>query len=455
MSITTTGTDIYGPLRGLLTGRLVTPGDPSWDAARAAWTANIDQRPSAVVHAESVDDVKVTVTFARRHGLQVAPQATGHNAEPLGDLDRTILLRTDRMRRISVDAGRRTARVQAGVLWQQFTVAAARHGLAGLIGSSPDVGVIGYTVGGGLSWFGRKHGLSCNAVVSAEVVTSDGELRRIDGDHDPNLFWAIRGGGGLAVVTELELRLFPISRVHAGALFWPVERGKDVWPRWREWVDTLPEDMTTWARYMNFPPLPDIPEPLRGQDFVIVEACSLGERGEAEDLLAPMRDLGPTSDTFTTIPVTALSKVHMDPEQPVPAVAEGLMLADLPEAAVGELVRTAGAGSNSPLLSLEVRHLGGALARPSDSALGSLRGRFAVLGVGFTPDHETEERVRAHCATVRTALQPWDAGYGYLNFTNRRTSPSYFFAPGSVSRLLAVKQRYDAEDVIRSNHPLR
>jgi hypothetical protein len=433
MTLTIT-TDPFTSLRARLTGQLVTCAGGYWDIARAAGVANVDQRPSAVVQAESAADVAATVTFAREHGLRVAPQGTGHNAAPLGDLDGTILLKTARMRGITIDVVRRTAWVEAGVLWQDLTEAAAEHGLAGLIGSSPDVGVIGYTVGGGLSWFGRKHGLSCNAVLAAEVVTADGQVRRIDAEHDPDLFWALRGGGGsLGVVTALELQLWPVHDVYAGALFWPVERGDDVWLEWRERVDTLPEEMTTWARYMHFPPFPDVPEPLRGKPFVIVEACYLGDAKEADRLLAPMRRLAPAMDTFATIPTTALSKVHMDPEHPVPCVGDGMMLADLPEEAVDALVRVGGAGSGSPLLSLEVRHLGAALSRPGDGALGSLRGRFAVYAVGVTHDHVSERLVKDHCDAVRAALQPWDAGCGHLNFTDRHAPPSYFFAPDAYA----------------------
>lgn len=449
-------TDVLGDLRPRLTGRLTTPTDAAWDTARTAWNLAVDQQPIAVVQAETAADVAATVDFARRAGLQVAPQGTGHNAAPLGDLSRTVLLKTDRMRGITVDPAARTARVEAGVLCQELSEAAAPHGLAGLVGSSPDVGIVGYTVGGGLSWFGRKHGLSCSSVVAAEVVTADGVQRRVDAENDPELFWGLRGGGGsLAVVTALEVRLVPLTTVQAGALFWPAERGDDVWRAWREWVDTLPEETTTWARYMTFPPFPDVPEPLRGGSFVIVEACHLGTPQEADALLAPMRRLAPAMDTVGEIPTTAVSHVHMDPEHPVPGAGNGMMLADLPQEAVDALVAVGGPAAGSPLLSLEVRHLGGALAREADGALGSLRARFAVFAVGIAPHAEAVEAVDRYCEAVRTALAPWDAGCRYLNFTERSAHPSAFFAPEAYPRLLAVKDRYDPADVVRSNHPLR
>lgn len=454
--MTVVGVDLFTSLRSRLTGQVVTRHDGWWDVSRAAWNLAVDQRPSAVVHAESAADVVATVAFAREHGLRVAPQGTGHSAAPLGDLGGTILLRTDRLRAVTIDPVARTARVEAGVLSQELTQAAAPHGLCGLPGSSADVGVVGYTIGGGLSWFGRKHGLACSSLLAAEVVTADGVLRRVDADHDGDLFWALRGGGGgLAVVTALELQLQPVTPVHAGALMWPAERGEEVWLAWRRWVDTLPEETTTWARYMSFPPLPEVPEPLRGGSFVIVEACHLGHAEEADVLLSPMRRLAPVLDTFATVPTTELSRVHMDPAQPVPCAGDGMLLADLPEEAVRTLVAVAGAGSGSPLLSLEVRHLGGALAREADGALSSLRAGFAVFAVGIAADAEAVQAVRDRCDAVRHALEPWDAGCGYLNFTERSAHPSCFFTPEAYARLLAVKSRYDAADLVRANHPLR
>ena len=455
--MTLTSTDTLAVLRNAVTGRVVTPYDPEWDDARAAWTLNVDQRPVAVVLAESALDVAEAVDFARRNGLRVTGQGTGHNAAALGDLRGTILVKTCAMRGITIDAAKPSARVEAGALWTELVHAAAAHGLGALSGSSPDVGVVGYTVGGGLSWLGRKHGLAANNVRSIELVTADGRVRHVDADSDPDLFWAVRGGGGnFGIVTAIELNLFPFTEVYAGAMFWPIERGDDVWLEWSDWVETLPEEMTTWARFMQFPPFEEIPEPLRGGRFMIVEACYLGDPAEADAVLAPMRRLRPAMDTIATIPTTMLSKVHMDPEEPVPAVGDGMMLDAFPPAAVEALVAAAGADSGSPLLSVEIRHLGGALGRIPDGAgaLGRLRGQFAMFAVGVTPTPELEAVVRQATVAVRGALQPWDAGYGYLNFTERDAGPAYFFPPEVLDRLREIKAAYDPTNTIRGNHEL-
>src|SRR5271165_6041550 len=214
---------------------ILTAADPGWDNARQAWNLAVDQRPAAIAMPGSAADVVAAVEYARRHGLRVAAQGTGHSAAPLGDLADTILVKTDAMRQVSIDPAARTAWVAAGALWQQVAEAAGEHGLAGLAGSSPNVGVVGYTVGGGMGWLGRTYGLSANNVESIDLVTADGSLVRADGCREPDLFWALRGGGGsFGIVTGLEVRLFPISSVYAGLLWWPAEAATEVLQSWRE-----------------------------------------------------------------------------------------------------------------------------------------------------------------------------------------------------------------------------
>src|SRR4051794_31822152 len=270
-----------------LDGDLVRPGNPDWDVARQAWHLAVDQRPAAVVRAASVDDVIATVDTARQLGLRVAPQGTGHNAAPLGPLDGTILLKTSAMRRVTVDPARRIARVEAGALWMDVVPVASAHGLTALAGSAPDVGIVGYTLGGGLSWHGRSLGLAANHVTAVELVTSDGVHRRVDADHEPELFWAVRGGGGsFGVVTALEFRLHPFTEVYAGVLFFPVGRAGEVLHAWHDWTATVPEEVTSVGRILRFPPLPELPAPLRGQSFVVVEATCRLPVVDAEELLA-------------------------------------------------------------------------------------------------------------------------------------------------------------------------
>lgn len=440
------------------TESLVLPHDESWDEARLAWNLAVDQQPAAVALPESAEDVAAVVRWARSRALRVAPQGTGHNAAAMGSLAHTVLVKTERMRGVEIDADAQTARVEAGVLWEEVTEAAAEHGLAALAGSSPDVGVVGYSLGGGISWLARSHGMAANSVTAVELVNAEGGLVRADADHEPELFWALRGGGGsFGVVTALEFRLYPVQEVHAGVLFFPLERGREVLTAWRRWIEDVPDEVTSVGRFLQFPPIPDIPEPLRGGSFVAVEATSLLGESATAALLQPLRELGPAMDTFATIPVEELKHLHMDPEHPVPGAADGMLLGDFPEAAIDELVAAAGAGSGSPLLSVEVRHLGGALARirPGHGALATIEAGFALFAVGMAMTPGTGAAVRAHIEVVRAALAPWDAGRDYLNFTERRERGERLFGSTTYKRLQAVKAAIDPGDVFRSNHPVR
>jgi FAD/FMN-containing dehydrogenase len=438
-------------------GVLVTPEDPRWNDARQAWNLAVDQRPAAVAFPESAEDVIAVVALARERGMRVAPQGTGHNAGAIASLDRTILLKTSRMRDVAIDPHRRVARVEAGALWMDVTVPAAEHGLAALAGSSPDVGVVGYCLGGGISWLGRSYGLACNHVVAIELVTADGRLVRATADDEADLFWALRGGGGsFGIVTAMEIALFPLATIFAGALFFPFERAGEVLQAWRAWTSTVPESAMSVGRLLQLPPLPEIPEPLRGRSFTVIEAAVLADPAEGERLIAPLRALGAEMDTFAVIPMPALSHLHMDPEHPVPGIGRGTMLAELTAEAVDAMVQVAGPGSGSPLLSVEIRHLGGALDRAPEGhgALGALAGRYVTFGVGLPVDGEATAAIVQRLAALRAAFAPWEAARSYLNFVEEPTDPSVFFDPETLARLRDVKATFDPTDVFCANHPI-
>jgi FAD/FMN-containing dehydrogenase len=445
-------------LQERLAGDLAVPGDPNWDAARRAWNLAVDQRPAAVAEPETVSDVQVIVDFARERGLFVAAQSTGHNAGPLAhNLARTILVKTHRMRSVEIDAPARLARVQAGAQWSDVAVPASAHGLAALAGSAPDVGVMGYTLGGGLSWLARKHGLAANRVRAIQIVTADGRVRIVGAHHEPDLFWAVRGGGGnFGVVTGIELELEPVEGVYAGMLVWPWERAREVLHAWRAWAETAPDEVTSVGRILQVPPLPEIPEAVRGRQLVVVEAAFLGDAGSGAELLEPLRALDPEIDTFATVPPAALLALHMDPPEPVPGVGDGGLLDEVPAAGIDALVDAAGPGSGSALLSVELRHLGGAVGReaPGQGAIGRLDGDFAFFAVGVAPDPAMAEPIRASIGRVRDALAPWDRGRRYGNFAESRTEPEAMFPPRALRRLRAVKTLVDPDDLFRANHQI-
>ncbi len=349
---------------------------------------------------------------------------------------------------------RPAARVAAGTIWIEVVEAAAEHGLAALAGSSPDVGVVGYTRGGGLSWLARKHGIGANRDTAVELVTADGRFVRADAERNAELFWAVRGGGGaFGVVTALEFELVPLTEVYAGILWFPVDRAAEILNEWRAWTDGQPEEMTSVGRILQFPPIPQIPEPVRGQSFVVVQAIYLGDEAEGAELLAPLRALGPVLDTVATIPVAELARLHMDPEGPAPGAGDGGMLADVDAELVDALVDlTVG----SPLLSVEIRHLGGAVARRADGhgALSHFDAPFILYAVGIAPTPEAKAGVEESVGVLRDALAPWEAPHTYLNFAETARDAGTLFAPDALERLRRVKAEVDPLDVIRSNHPL-
>ncbi len=445
-------------IRGLgLTGRVVSEDEEGWDQARQAWNLAADQRPPHVAFPETTDDIVKLVTFASGHGLRVAPQGTGHGAGPLGAIENAVLVRPTRMRDVAIDPGRRRARVGAGVTWKEVQAAAAAHGLAGLAGSSPEVGVVGYTLGGGLGWLARRYGLACNSVVAIDVVTADGLVLHADREHEPELFWALRGGGGsFGIVAALEFALYPVRELYAGALFWPQERAAEILKTWQAWTANVPDSVTSVGRLLNLPSIPQIPEALRGRSFVLVEAACLATEGDGIELLRPLRERGPEIDTFAMLAPTELGALHMDPVDPVPASIDGWLLADLPSAAIDALVEAAGVESGSPLLSVELRHLGGALvdAAPEHGALASLDARFATATISLVPNSDIAAAVERHSAIVRAALAPWEAERNYPNFAERSFSVSDFHSPATCERLSRAKAHYDPRDLIRSTHPI-
>jgi len=441
-----------------IAGRVATPADPDWDEARLAWNLAADQNPAAIAFVENADDVVKTVSFAAQNGLRVAGQGTGHGAGAMAPLDGTILVKTERMREIEVDPGARTARVGAGVLAMELGAAAAEHGLSFLPGSAPDVGVTGYTLGGGLSWLGRKFGFACNRVRAIELVSADGEQRTVDAGNDPDLFWALRGGGGsYAIVTALQLDLVPIADVYAGALLFPAEIGAEGIRAYRAWAEALPDEVTSIVRFIRPPDIPDVPEPLRNRAMLTVTATCIGGEEEGRAAIAPLLEIGePIMSTFEQMPATGISHINMEPEHPVPGLGHHQVLTGIPDEAIDALVRVSGADSETPLLLTEVRHLGGALGRPDPDggALSHIDAAYVVFSLGMPRVPELAEAIGGRLDAIDEALAPWAAEGGYFNFAERPRPADAILPPDVCTRLREVRQRCDPDALFRANHEL-
>jgi hypothetical protein len=437
-------------------GRIATADDSDWDQARAAWNLAADQHPEAVVFADSADDVAATVRFAAGNDFKVAAQGTGHGAAPLAPLEGTILLKTERMRGIEIDAEAQTARVGAGVLVLELSEAAGAHGLSSMPGSSPDVGVVGYTLGGGLSWLGRRHGFACNRIRAIELVDARGEARLVDASTDADLFWALRGGGGgYAVVTALHLDLLPIAEIYAGALVFPAAVGADAVRAYRDWAATMPEEISSVVRFITPPPIPDVPEPIRGVPLLTIDAACIGSREQGEAAIAPLREIGETiMDTFAWMPAAGLCRIHMDPENPVPGIGEGQTIRELPDEAIDAFVGVAGPDSGSPMLLSELRHLGGALGRPDESggALSHLDAGFVMYSVGLPMTPQLGEAIPPYLRRIDEAMRPWEADGGYYNFTEGPCDVDAILPADVCDRLGEVKRKWDPDGRIVANH---
>jgi FAD/FMN-containing dehydrogenase len=437
-----------------LAGDVVLPDDDGWDAARQAWNLAVAQKPVAVVLPESADDIVASVVFAAENGLRIAFNGGGHNTGPIDWSMDALLLKTERMTGVEIDAQAQRARVEAGVLGKPLAEAAGEHGLCYLSGTSPDVGVLGYTLGGGFSWMIRKYGLASNSVVAVELVTADGRHLRADKDHEPDLYWAVRGGGGnFGAVTAIELALYPVPEIYAGCFFWPIERASEILKAWREWVDTVPDECESIGRMLQLPDAPFLPDHLRGRSFVLVEPAFIGSESDGAELVQPFRDLGPEFDTVAMMPTSELSLVNMDPDFPLPYAGDGILLDDLPPAAIETMVETF---VGSPLLHVEVRHLGGALrsGSPDHGCVATIDQPFILFTFGFAADAEMKAAVEHHVEHLIDRLASWHSGRRYLNFAESRVDPQLLFSEASYDRLREIRARYDPRGIFVPNHPI-
>lgn len=439
-------------------GVVVLPGDPGYAEECATYNLAAPRRPAVVVAAASPGDVGGAVRFAGRQGLPAGVLATGHGASR--PADGALLVTTRRMRAVTIDPGARIARAEAGVRWQQVIDAAAPHGLAPLNGSSPLVGVVGYTTGGGLSpTLGRSHGWAADHVRAIEIVTADGQLLRVTAERDSELFWAVRGGkDNFGIVTALEFDLFPAPWLYGGGLYFSGERAADVLHAYRSWALTLPPEMTASVALLRLPPLDIVPEPLRDKLTVHVRIAYLGKPEEGARLVAPIRDLGPALiDTVAEMPYAEVGTIHADPPVPLPVYEGSARLSGLPEAAVEAIVRAAGPAAECPLAMMEVRQLGGALGRAPQvpNAVSGRDAAFQVFCAGVGGATEAP-LINASIDTVLRGLKRWAIAEGTLNYLSARDTE-----PGSVrdvfgkdvhDRLAMVKRGYDPANLFRVNH---
>lgn len=437
-------------------GPVLLPGDEAYATECAAYNLATPHRPAVVVGATTPADVQAAVRFAAAHGLPVAVLATGHSALSSNG---AVLITTRRMDTVTIDAEQRTARIEAGVRWQQVIDQAATQGLAPLNGSAPTVGAVSYTLGGGLSPIGRTFGYAADHVRRIELVTADGELREVTAEREPELFWALRGGkGNFGVVTALEFDLFPVDRIYGGGLYFPAERAAEVLAAWSAWTADVPDEMTSSIALLRLPPSPDLPEPLRGRFVVHVRVAYVGSAEAGARLVAPLRAIGPALiDSVADLPYAAIGSVHNDPPMPIPFHDRSTLLREFTPEVIDTVVRLAGPDAQSPLVVLEIRHLGGALDRRPQpgNAIDTRGSAFLLYGVAFGgPDQA--EAFDGYLTHLIAALEPWSTGRRFVNFFSAAdATPEGVptgYRPETYQRLVEVKKTYDPQNVFRLNH---
>ena len=436
-------------VRDAIGGRVYVAGEGGYEAARLPWQRRLDPRPALIVEAANSGDVRTALRFARDHELPFAVQSTGHGVVYVPDGG--LLLKTGSMSSVAVDAGRRVARVGGGALWSDVIAAAAPHGLAPLSGTSPTVGVTGYTLGGGTGWLSRLHGYAADNVRRAEVVTADGELVTASAAENADLFWALRGGSGnFGVVTELEFDLFPVASVYAGVAMFDPACAAEVLAVYREWALGEPDESNTAVVLALLPPAPQLPEPVRGKRVLMLRAFHVGTAEEAERTLAPLFEAAGTP-ILNGMRATSYADAAAMMPPPPPSIAEMHieMFREIPDEVIDAVIE-----GDPAVAGIEVRHWGGEMARPGEDAgpIGHRHLPFSVVvgGQAETPDDAAQ--MKAGVQNVVTNLLPHATGDSFLNFLGDRARTADAYTDGDYKRLREVKAAYDPDNVFAANH---
>jgi FAD/FMN-containing dehydrogenase len=447
-------------LAGALRGSLLLPGDEGYDAARAVWNGAIDRRPALIARCESAADVAQAVGFARAHGLELAVRGGGHNYAGFAVCDGGLMLDLSRMNRVTVDPAARRAVCGGGATWADVDAATQAHGLATVGGFVSHTGIGGLTLGGGIGWLSRKAGLSADNLVGAEVVTANGRILRASAEEHPDLFWALRGGGGnFGVVTSFEYGLHPVGpTVHLGLFFWGADRGREALRFSREFVKTVPADMGLLIAGMTAPPAPFVPEPYQnrvGYGLLLVGFGAAEEHGAVVERVRAA--MPPLFELVTPIPYTGLQQMFDEGlAWGQHAYEKALYLDELTDDAI-EVMLEHFPRRHSPLSLAAVFVMDGAYAAVGADATafgGDRRARIVFNVSGNCPDAELYERERAWVRAFWEALRPLARTSGsYVNYMTEYEEDRVRAAYGAAKydRLARIKAEYDPENVFHLN----
>ncbi len=449
-------------LAQMFRGQLIRPGDPRYDAARTIWNGAIDRHPGLVARCTGATDVRAAVRFAREHDLLVAVRGGGHNVAGMAVCDGGLVIDLSSMKGLWVDPTRRTARAEAGLHWGDFDRETQAFGLAAPGGIISHTGIAGLTLGGGLGWLMRRHGLAADNVLSADVVTADGDFIRASAEENADLFWGLRGGGGnFGVVTSFEFRLHPVGpTVLAGVMLYPASKAREVLRFYREFIASAPNELTTIVVLRMAPPAPFLPPEVHGQPVVVIGACYAGSIEDGERAVAPLRRFGePLVDVIQPKPYVA-HQAFFDPTAPhgLGYFWKSEYVPSLSDALIDTLAERAWAVPTPESYTI-IFHLGGAIGRqdPEGSAFEDRRAAHAVNIDAVWAEPARASTCIAWTRELWEAVRPYSTGRVYVNFLGEEGQDRVRAAYGEAKydRLRALKRKYDPTNFFRLNQNIR
>lgn len=445
-------------LRREFAGQLVQPEDAEYEHARLVWNGTIDKHPALVACCRATGDVVAAIRFAREEGHVIAVRGGGHSFAGFSSCDAGIVMDLSRMSTIRVDAESRVAEVQGGATWGAFDAAAATYGLATTGGLVSSTGVAGLTLGGGIGWLMRKHGLSCDNLLAVELVTAQGDSIRASADENPELFWALRGGGGnFGIVTSFEFRLHEVGIVTGGLMLFPEERTPEILVFYQDYVQDLPDEFTTMLSAIAAPVADFVPTEMRGRPSMAFIGCFSGDAGDADRALQPVRRLLPAVDLFDSVAYVDLQKMF-DADMPhgIRCYLKAGYMADLNESAI-EVVAKHTRPMRSTQSTFDLHHMGGAVARVAKdaTAFDDRSSQFCFNVVGLWTDPMADDPIRDSVRDFASALVPFSTGSVYVNFTADADSAHAAYRDAKLSRLTQVKRRYDPNNLFRLNQNIQ
>jgi FAD/FMN-containing dehydrogenase len=456
---TTLGTATLNELGQELQGELIRPEDSGYDEARAIWNGAHDRRPALIVRCAGVEDVRHSVGFARSEGLEVAVRGGGHSIPGFSTVDGGIVIDLSPMKGIKVDEKKSTVVAEGGLTWGELDAETQKHGLAVTGGLVSTTGVAGFTLGGGIGWLMRKHGLACDNLRSAEIVTADGQAITASADENADLFWGLRGGGGnFGIVTSFEFDLHSVGpTVAAGPIFYPGDDAAEILRRYREIAAELPDEMTTLVNLLTAPPAPFLPEDWHGKKLIAVIGCYAGPSDEGLKAMQPLRELAePVADLFGEMPYVQMQGLIDDlyPRGTKAYMKAGYM-SDLDDHAIETLVSHHQDEAIAPSAELHIHHFGGAVARVGDeeTAYGERQAPYVLNLLGFSHDDGGMEPHSEWANRVYGDLEPSLTGGAYINFLSSEGEERVKAAYGAekFDRLQALKDRYDPTNLFHLN----